>query len=190
MKRIYLSGINKREVIDCKNIVNRFMSKVLKDSVTGCWNWNGGKDRKGYGKFSIGGSRNKDGTRRNSMVTATRVSYEIFIGEIPAGDGYHGTCVLHHCDNPCCVNPEHLFLGSNKDNVLDMDKKGRRVNKQPKGEMHGTAKLTVNQVDSIVIQLNKKVPQHLIAKEFGVCLATVNHIAKGRLWSHHTGIKK
>ena len=170
--------------------ISRFMSKVLKDRETGCWNWVGGKDRKGYGKFSIGGSRNKDGTRRNSMVTSTRVSYELFIGPIPIGLGHHGTCVLHRCDNPQCVNPKHLFLGSNKDNVRDMDSKGRRVNSQPNGERHGMSKLKENQVDSIVSKLAEKMPQHLVAKEFGVCLATVNHIARGRLWSHHTGIKK
>lgn len=168
----------------------RFAAKYRVDPVTGCWNWIGGKDRKGYGKFSIGSSRRPDGTRRNSMVTATRAAYELFIGPIPRSHGHHGTCVLHRCDNPSCVNPAHLFLGSNADNVHDMDRKGRRVNAQAKGNDHAMAKLNSQQVDSIVAMVKKRIPQVRIAKEFGVCLATVNHIATGRLWSHHTGIKK
>ena len=51
------------------------------------------------------------------MVTASRVSYELFIGRIPESDGYHGQCILHRCDTPSCVNPEHLFHGSNMDNI-------------------------------------------------------------------------
>ncbi len=124
------------------------------------------------------------------MVTATRASYEMFVGPIPRGIGHHGTCVLHRCDNPSCVNPEHLFLGTNADNVHDMDKKGRRVNAQPKGERHPRSKLKMQQVDSIVVMLKRRIPQARIARDFGVCLATVNHIATGRLWSHHTGIGK
>ena len=166
---------------------DRFMAKVLRAD-NGCWIWTGGKDRKGYGKFSIGSSRNPDGTRRNSMVTASRVSYEFFVGSIPRGEGHHGTCVLHHCDTPSCVNPEHLFLGSNSENVKDMDKKGRRVSLPYRGEEHANSKLTASQVNSIVARLKDKAAQAHIAREFGVCVATINHIAKGRLWSHQTGI--
>lgn len=168
----------------------RFMAKVNKKE-DGCWNWIGSTDRKGYGKLSIGNGRKPDGTRGNSMVSAHRVAYELFIGPIPAAAGFHGTCVLHKCDNPSCVNPEHLFLGSNADNVHDMDAKGRRVNRQALGSAHGNAKLTEAKVIAIhqLIKSNTKT-QTEIALEFGVCLATVNHIAKGRLWSHVTGVKK
>lgn len=168
----------------------RFMAKVIL-AASGCWNWHGGKDRKGYGKFSIGSSKNPDGTRRNSMVSAHRAAYEIFIGPIPTASGFHGTCVLHKCDNPSCVNPDHLFLGSNADNVHDMDAKGRRVNRQALGSAHGNAKLTEAKAIAIhqLIKSNTKA-QSEIALEFGVCLATVNHIAKGRLWSHATGVRK
>ena len=124
------------------------------------------------------------------MVSAHRFSYEHFFGAIPDADGFHGTCVLHRCDNPSCVNPEHLFLGSNADNVHDMDSKGRRVNNQDKGSMHANSKLTEDDVDKIVEQLGKRVPQKEIAESFKVSTATINHISTGRLWAHHTGISR
>jgi hypothetical protein len=164
-------------------IIRRFMAKVEK-SESGCWNWIGGKDKKGYGKFSIGRSHNPDGTRRNSMVTATRVVYELLVGPIPDTQGFHGTCVLHHCDNPSCVNPEHLFLGSNSDNVHDMDVKNRRVNAQLKGSAHHASKLTEEAVYEIAKRIKAGESQVGIAKEFGVIPATINHIKKGRLWNH------
>jgi HNH endonuclease len=164
----------------------RFMAKIKKTE-SGCWIWTGAKDRKGYGKFSVGGSRNKDGSRRNSMVSAHRIAYEMFIGLIPGGHGYHGTCVLHKCDTPECVNPEHLFPGSNADNVHDMDAKGRRINLQSKGADHGNAILNEDYALEIYrMCLDRIAPQHMIAKQFGVSTSTVNHINKGRLWNHIT----
>ena len=168
--------------------IDRFFSKVQKTD--DCWEWLGAKDRKGYGRFSVGRSKNPDGSRRNSMVGAHRFSFEHFNGPIPDADGYHGMCVLHRCDNPSCVNPDHLFFGTNEDNVHDMDAKGRRVNAQVKGSAHKNSKLAEGDVDRIVEKIRGRVPQAAIAKEFNVCLATVNHIATGRLWSHHTGISK
>lgn len=81
-----------------------------------CWEWQGGKRGRGYGSFKFNG---KD-------MIASRVAWLIFRGEIPPGNGHHGTCVLHKCDNPPCVNPDHLFLGSNRDNAIDAAKKGRK----------------------------------------------------------------
>ena len=82
----------------------------------GCWNWQLGKDRVGYGRLKIQlGSR--DAFRFSSVH---RYSYEVFVGEIPAGMN-----VLHRCDNRACCNPDHLFIGSQKDNMRDMHAKGR-----------------------------------------------------------------
>lgn len=98
----------------------RFRSKwkiSTKHSYQGepCWEWIAGKTSYGYGSFSAGG-------REKGAVKAHRWSYEHYRVEIPAG--LH---VLHHCDRPSCVNPTHLFLGTQADNVRDMMEKGRHV---------------------------------------------------------------
>lgn len=161
--------------------IARFMRKV--DSSGECWTWLGAKDRKGYGRFSIGNSRGPDGTRRNSMVAAHRLSYEIHVGPIPTSEVK--LFVLHRCDNPACVRPDHLFLGTNADNVHDMDRKGRRVNAQLRGSAHPLAVLTEEKVRSIVeLHRARGVTQAQLSRDFGVCRSTVNHIFTGRLWGH------
>ena len=163
--------------------MKRFWEKVKKTD--GCWTWMGAKDRKGYGKFSIGGSRNADGSRRNSMVSAHRVSYELNVGAIPSGQGFHGTCVLHRCDNPSCVRPDHLFRGTNLENVRDMDTKGRRVVSTAVGGAHANAVLDENAVREIVRRHRYDgVSQAALAEEYGVAHSTINHIFTGRLWAH------
>jgi hypothetical protein len=96
-----------------KSLKQRFWDKVGVANAQGCWPWIGAKMYYGYGKI-----RNHYKT-----VGAHRVSYELNVGKIP--DGY---CVLHKCDNPECVNPDHLFLGTQADNLKDMFKKGRNKN--------------------------------------------------------------
>lgn len=98
----------------------RFWRHVHKADGDGCWEWTGGL-AKGYGSFC---------DDRQRMVTASRFSYELAYGPIPKGEGYHGICVCHRCDNRKCVRPEHLFLGTNADNMLDKARKGRGVNPQ------------------------------------------------------------
>ena len=84
---------------------------------SGCWEWRGWKHDKGYGLLEV--SKKK--------VRAHRVAYEGMVGEIP-----EGLLVCHKCDNPCCVNPDHLFVGTYRDNVLDMHRKGRFVGNRKK----------------------------------------------------------
>lgn len=93
----------------------RFAANYAIDVKTNCWNWTGPTDGHGYGVMHVNGRQQK----------MHRFSFEKFVGEIPPGSGYHGTCVCHRCDNPACVNPDHLFLGSMDDNVKDMLSKGR-----------------------------------------------------------------
>ena len=95
---------------------DRFWKHVVQGD--GCWEWKGALDPKGYGRVAHNGK----------MVRAHRVAFALTYGPIPKGEGYHGTCVLHHCDNPPCVRPDHLFLGTNTDNIRDRDSKRRHPN--------------------------------------------------------------
>ena len=101
MSRFYTNG----------DVETRFWPKVKKGLGKDCWIWLAGKSSAGYGSFR---------TDAWKHVYAHRLSWELMRGPIP-----DGLLVLHHCDNPSCVNPDHLFLGTNRDNVLDALKKGR-----------------------------------------------------------------
>jgi len=89
----------------------RFESKIKVIPETGCWEWQGGRDKTNYGQFSYKNNR-----------AAHRSAYELYVDDIP-----EGLIVCHKCDNPPCVNPDHLFLGTFKDNTQDCIKKGRFV---------------------------------------------------------------
>jgi len=142
-----------------KSTVNRFWSHVTKTDT--CWIWTGGLDGKGYGRAAIGG-----GKRRG----AHRVSWMINVGEIP-----EGLYVCHTCDNPPCVNPEHLFLGTQFDNMADAREK-RRNNY---GSRNGGAKLTDAQV--LQIRADPRI-QRVIADEYGIGQAQVCRIKTGANW--------
>ena len=162
---------------------DRFWPKV--DMSGECWLWTAAKDHNGYGKFSVGGQRDEYGNRRNSMVSAHRFAYELVNGPIPKQDSHHGLCVLHKCDTPSCVRPAHLFLGTNAENVKDMDRKGRRVTKAAKGSAHVNAILTETQVINIYERYAAGgITQKKLACEYKVSLSTINSIINGRLWSH------
>lgn len=126
-------------------------------SATMCWVWAGTRDAAGYGKIKIGGR----------MFRAHRVSYQLFKGEIGDYD------VLHKCDNPSCINPEHLSLGTHGDNMRDMISKGRR---NTKGEKASAAKITNKQAEKI--RYDKR-SGAVIAAEYGVTKSTINKIRRG-----------
>ena len=149
----------------------RFYSKVDARGPTECWEWKARKGINGYGQFDLDGK----------TLRAHRVAWELTHGPIPAGDGFHGTCVLHHCDNRACVNPwpGHLFLGTHADNMADMYSKQRR--KAALGEANGRAKLTES--DIISIRADPRTLQ-TIGAAFGVHLSQVWKIKRGKRWAH------
>ncbi len=146
-------------------LAERFWAKVIKTDA--CWLWNGAINNMGYGMINIGNRHAK---------TAHRISWLLNIGEIPPG-----MCVLHHCDNPKCVNPNHLFLGTQKENAIDREQKGR----SPLGEQRPNAKLSNNDVIEIKkLIINGKLSLRAISRKYNVCLATIRQIVTGRTWSH------
>lgn len=147
------------------SIRDSFDAKWRQDPETGCWIWTASVAGKGYGQLRI------PGTRRN--VYAHRFSYELHHGPVPKE-----MQVCHRCDNPRCVNPKHLFLGTCADNLADMRDKGRHLY----GERNAQAKLTEAQVAEI--RLNKEgKSQYALAEHYGVSQAHVGRILRGIRWN-------
>ena len=149
-----------------KTIEERFWTKVHKTS--GCWLWTGTPNEHGYGRINRG---------KGIRVYAHRLSWELVNGSL-----LEELCVLHKCDTPLCVRPDHLFLGTRVDNAADRDKKGRLGDR--KGESSNRAKLTDGQVRDI--RSRREQSQRALAKEFGVTPSHICNIRSGRLWAHIT----
>lgn len=148
----------------------RFLARFTKDSTTGCWNWTGTRGRTGYGRLTIG----------KQAFLAHRLSYEMFCAPIP-----DGMCVLHHCDNPSCVNPGHLFLGTQADNIADMVTKRRHAKGHivaHVGTANFKAKLTESDVIAIRSDYISSGPE--LARRFGVSNVQISNIRRGKSWSH------
>ena len=136
--------------------------------------WMAGTNNKGYGKIS------EDAPSRKTFL-AHRLSYELHNGPIPLGEGPYGTCVLHTCDNPLCVNPAHLFLGSYQENATDMVKKGR----QARGEKQGLVKLTEEQVAEIrrdYIKSSHTHGQTALGRKYGVHQTAIWKVVNEKTW--------
>jgi len=150
----------------------KYNSKI--NEKTDCWEWQTGKSSDGYGQFWY----------KNENERSHRASYREFVGKIPKG-----LCVCHTCDNRVCVNPDHLFLGTNRDNMDDKVAKGR----QTRGEKAGRSKLTRKDVVKIKLSFKKfklftkesfSSQCNKIAKKFNVSGKLIRNIYKNKVWKH------
>jgi hypothetical protein len=147
------------------NEYDRFEKKVIK-SDGGCWEWIGAKKPTGYGNFYLYGKYHN----------AHRASYMLHIGDIP-----DGLLVLHKCDNPKCVSPHHLFLGTPKDNMDDMQKKGRARGAPAGSEFTPCVKLSADQVRLI---RGMEGTHEEIARKFCVSGGAISLIRRHKTWKH------
>lgn len=150
--------------INPETLEERFLKYVKKTDA--CWLWTGNKSHNGYGQIEINGK----------CCRAHRVSYQLYRGETP-----NNLQVCHSCDIKSCVNPEHLFLGTAKENIKDKVTK----NRQAKGNNVAGSKLNSQQVLEI---RNKYIPfqytTSMLAEEYGISRATVHRIAMKKIWRH------
>jgi hypothetical protein len=176
--RANIAAANRRKV---KPLSVRFWSKVDHRGDDECWEWAGKVGANGYGFVSVSHTHTE---------YAHRVSYRFAFGAIP--DGMH---VCHHCDNRTCVNPAHLFTGTDADNVADMWAKGRGRSNPPKGELSPNAVLTESQVREMRrlyagpnprkgCAVPGKFNQPQLARMFGIGQPQVPSIVRGEQWKH------
>ena len=163
-----------------KTLEDRFWEKVDKKSDDECWEWQASRNYKGYGEFWFSG-------RGGKKTRAHQISWILNNGDIP-----DGLFVCHHCDNPGCVNPKHLWLGTNRDNILDAKRKGRLKRENPLcgtdhsqyGTKHWANKLTEDNVREIrKLCKGGKHTFREIGKMFGVTQGLINNIKHGRKWA-------
>lgn len=157
--------------------MERFWSKTSLGE-TGCMEWTGSRFRTGYGRFRLKGR----------TQSAHRVAYELSVGPIP-----DGMLICHRCDNPPCVNPDHLFVGTKSDNAADMIRKGRHwIVTDPSRRRTGAdahrATLTVDAVRTVFVLRREGLSQRAIAKSVGTTQGHVSRILNGKTWPEVTGV--
>jgi hypothetical protein len=146
-----------------KKIINS-----IKTDANNCWIWQKSKHRQGYGNLGIG----------KKHILAHRLSWEVFKGPIPSG-----IKVCHHCDIPSCVNPDHLFLGTQKENVKDAIEKGKfKDRRSALGEKAGSSKLKEFQVAQIRKQYAEGTSRKELEKKFKVGSTCIQKIITGKTW--------
>jgi len=143
----------------------RFWSKVEKSD--GCWMWRGYVSPLGYGKFVV--------NKCNRSVH--RISWYLANGPIP-----DWADICHHCDNPACVNPAHLFAGTARDNILDMERKGR--SRHPRGQQNGRNKLSEDDVRRIRNLVASGMTGYRVSQVVGISPGVVWAIHNKRIWRH------
>jgi hypothetical protein len=154
--------------------IERFWKNVEKREANECWNWIAGKNKKGYGVMYIG-------RLNGGSALAPRVSWTLHFGTIP-----DSLLVCHKCDNPTCVNPKHLFLGTMKDNAQDMAKKGRsNLGKKTyyRGELIASSKLTEKDVINIKRMLSCDLSCASISRKYNITPEAISRIKVGQNWA-------
>jgi hypothetical protein len=167
-------------------VAERFWAKVVRADGDGCWTYTGKPMKSGHCRAGIG--------RRQAML-AHRLAYVLLVGPLSAAE-----CALHRCDNPPCIRPEHLFSGTQGDNVRDMASKGRQhVQRNPaaqpvcppelkaRGERSGRSRLTAAQVLDIRERVAGGAKRSALAAEYHATISHITAIATGRLWAHVGG---
>lgn len=147
------------------SLSDRLLRCVQYEPNSGCWLWESTTDSKGYGRL----------IQDRKVLSAHRASWMIHRGAIPKG-----LCVCHRCDTPLCVNPAHLFLGTQRDNIQDASRKQRT----PLGERQGQSKLKAADVLAIRELERAGVLQGDIAARFAVAQSTVSDIVRRKKWPH------
>ena len=147
-----------------KDTLQKFNDRLSPEALTGCWLWNGAYTGNGYPAFT---------PSHNGYDGAHRWAYRLYVGEV--GD----KLVCHSCDNPACVNPAHLFLGTHKDNQQDCSKKGRLGGRVRPGQRNGMAKLTNQQAEEIR-KAGKTLTATQLAVSYEVCKQTICNILNGK----------
>jgi hypothetical protein len=156
----------------------RLWKKVNRAGPDECWEWQGAVDAFGYG-FLHGGPLYRTGAK---WVKAHRIAWEVHHGR-PIPDG---GIICHHCDNPPCCNPAHLYLGTKKSNAEDRARRRRGKEHRQDGEHNDNAKLTEDQVRQIIVELRRlpRRSQTSIAQEFGVQQPQISRIMRSENWAH------
>lgn len=153
-----------RSIMQNGTVRQRVLAKIGPVLENGCCHWQGEIGSRGYGKFYL----------NKRAINAHRMVFSIFVHPLRDND-----VVCHQCDNPACVNIDHLFVGTQADNVADMLKKGRA--NHPRGERNYFAKLSEDQARTI--KFTNSDERHL-AEKFGVSIHCVRQIRNGRNWKH------
>ena len=144
------------------NTLEKFHTRYLIDPQTQCWNWQGHKDRDGYGQWCWHGQ----------VWLVHRFSAMLHIGDPK------GMFVNHHCDNPSCVNPLHLYLGTPQDNMDDKVQRGR----QSKGSTHSNSKLS--EQDVLDIRADTISFLRVLSAQYKVSMSTISLIRRRKSWTH------
>ena len=164
----YRSTPRSRQLIDMSPTA-RFERKFVRGAPSDCWEWQGARKSSGHGNFAL---------TQNSFVVASNHSLALFTGGRP-----DGAFALHHCDNPPCVNPQHLYWGTYQDNANDRVSR----NRQPRGSMHARSQLTESQVLHIRERYAAGESVRSIADSLGQSRSAVTNSATHMTWKHVGG---
>ncbi len=156
-----------------KTLAERIHEKAIPEPNTGCWLWTGQVDQFGYGTIAVRGRTKK----------AHRLAWEVAFGPLPKIGGHHGAVIRHRCNQPCCVNPHHLMVGSQRDNLRDMSEAGRST----RGEKSHLAVLTEADVREILRMVASGEKQRVVGARFGVTQTNISAIVCGISWRHISG---